>query len=210
MNTSKIEVEAKFIIPDSATFAALQELRHLDGFELKPSGTKPVVDCYLDTAGRHLYRAGFACRLRSVKDKQIITLKSLAEAAAEIHRRQEIEEEIETRDFQAGQPLKWPENDAKKVVVEIVGSALLQPLFTLYQTRYQYQVLWRRQAVIEFSLDEVSLRNPAQVDYYELEAELLEPGSETDLTRFTAALRAVWPLQVETRSKFERALAETT
>jgi CHAD domain-containing protein/uncharacterized protein YjbK len=210
MDSSKIEVEAKFIIPDSATFAALQELRHLDDFELRPLGTKPVVDRYLDTAEQRLYRAGLACRLRHVKDKQIITLKSLTEAATEIHRRQEIEEEVESSDFQAGQPLKWPDNEVKKVVVEIISAAPLQPLFTLYQTRYQYQVLWRSRAVIEFSLDEVSLRNPAEVDYYELEAELLEPGSEADLTRFTAALRAVWPLQAETRSKFERALAETT
>lgn len=63
--------------------------------------------------------------------------------------------------------------------------------------------------MIEFSLDKVSLRDPAVVDYFELEAELIEPGSEADLAQFMAALQANWPLPAQIQSKFEAAWAAT-
>lgn len=207
MFSAKIETEAKFLIPDSATFSALQQLNQLGDFELRPLDSKTVVDRYLDTADQSLFRAGLACRLRRVKDRQIITLKALTPAAGTIHRRQEIEMEMTADAFQADQPHSWHQSELKQRVVEIAGPAPLHTLFTLYQTRHQFQALWQGQPVIEFSLDEVSLHDPAVVDYRELEAELLEPGSEADLTRFLRALQVTWPLQAETQSKFERALA---
>ena len=54
-----------------------------------------IVDRYLDTDDKRLYRAGFACRIRNVKERQILTLKSLVPAEGQIHRRQEIELEVD-------------------------------------------------------------------------------------------------------------------
>ena len=43
--------------------------------------------------------------------------------------------------------------------------------------------------------------------YYELEIELLDQGSESDLHTLTGDLRKTWGLRPEPRSKFERGLA---
>ena len=206
----KLETEAKFVIPDLATFTALQQLTHLGDFELKPIGVKTVVDRYLDTANKRLYQAGWACRLRSVEGKQLINLKSLTPAQDNLHRRQELETKIETTQVRVDQPQAWPDSPAKELVVQSVGPALLQTLFTLHQTRHQFHGLKQGQPIIELSLDEVSLNDSSVVNYRELELELIEQGVEADLALLVEALQAQWPLKVETQSKFERALAEAT
>ena len=96
LTTNTIETEAKFIIPNSSVFVALKEICQLNTFQLEPIGTRQMVDRYLDTAGRHVYRAGYACRIRTSREKRVMTLKSLTPAEGTLHRRQEIEQAIET------------------------------------------------------------------------------------------------------------------
>ncbi len=202
MSSTKVETEAKFIVPEASTFAALQKITRLGDFKLKASDVQTVFDRYLDTAAKQFYQAGFACRIRTVKDKQLLTLKSLTPAKGNIHRRQEIEQEIETEQIQT-----WAEGEAKRLVLEIAGAAALETLFTLYQTRHQFKAFRQGRAVIELSLDEVSLRKANSIDYFELEAELMEAGTEADLVLFVETLKSNWPLPAESQSKFERALA---
>ncbi|MBN1994270.1 MAG: CYTH domain-containing protein [Anaerolineae bacterium] len=201
MATKNIETEAKFIIPDWATFAALQQLNKLGDFSINPIGVKEVVDRYLDTADKRIYQAGFTCRIREAKGRQLLSLKSLARARGELHRRQEIEMEVDT-----DQPRCWAEGEAKSLVWGIIGDAPLQTLFTLYQVRHKFHVYCQQQLVIELSLDKVSLPQAA-LDYLGLEAELIEAGTEANLARFTKMLQARWPLAADAQSKFERALA---
>jgi CHAD domain-containing protein/adenylate cyclase class IV len=203
MNTNgRIETEAKFIIPDASVFAELKQITRLAAFELKPLGTKDLVDRYLDTDTRRIFQAGYACRIRKSWDKQLLTLKALTAAEGHLHRRQEIEAEV------AGdQPQNWPESEARRLILEMTGTAALQTLFVIHQKRHQFHAFLEGQPVIEFSLDEVSLQNEATPDYFELEAELIEAGTEADLTAFVNALVANWSLQPENQSKFERALA---
>jgi CHAD domain-containing protein/transposase-like protein len=204
----KIETEAKFVVPDSSTLAALQKLTRLADFELKSIGVKATVDRYLDTADKRLYQAGWACRLRNIADKQLITLKSTTPVQDNLHRRRELETEIEPSQPQGEQWQTWPDSPARELVEQIAGLAPLQTLFILYQTRHQFHGLKHGQPVIELSLDEVSLNDASRVQYRELEAELIGSGDETDLALLVEALQARWPLQVEPQSKFERALAE--
>lgn len=204
----KVETEAKFVIPDPSTLAALQKLTRLGDFELKSIGVKAVVDRYLDTADKRMYQAGWACRLRSIAAKQLLTLKSLTPSQGKLHHRRELEIEVEPAQAQAEQWQSWPDSPAKELIGQIAGSAPLQILFTLYQTRHQFHVLKHDQPVIELSLDEVSLNDAGRVNYRELEAELIESGDETDLGLLVEALQARWPLQAEPWSKFERAWAE--
>ncbi len=204
MPSHRIETEAKFVVPDASTFNTLKKINRLGHFELESIGIQTVADRYIDTADKRLYQAGFACRLRTIKEKLILTLKSLTPTESHIHRRQEIEVEVETTD----QPQAWAESDAKRLVMEIAGTAPLQTLFNLYQTRHKFHTRWQGgQPVIEFSLDEVSLHDITTIDYFELEAELMEAGTEADLARFTELLQRDWPLKVETQSKFERGFA---
>jgi CHAD domain-containing protein len=206
----KLETEVKFVIPDRFTFTTLQQLTRLGNFELKSMGIKTVIDRYLDTATKHLYQAGWSCRLRSDEDKQFIGLKSLTSAQGNIHRREEVETEVDTTQISIAQPQAWPESPAKELVVQNIGPALLETLFSLYQTRYKFHGLKQGQLVIELSLDEVSLNDPNLETYWELELELIEQGSEADLASLVEALQGYWPLQMETQSKFERALTKVS
>ena len=198
----QIETEAKFIIPDPATFDALKSLNQLGDFTLTPAGVQHLTDRYLDTADKRLLQAGFACRLRRVDDQQILVLKSLTPATNEIHRRQEIEMAVTE-----AQPQTWVENEAKTLVLGIIGQSPLQTLFTLYQTRHRSYAHFQGRQVIELSLDKVGLHRADQVDYLELEAELIKDGTEVDLTRFVEALQHWRPLKPDLSTKFERALA---
>jgi inorganic triphosphatase YgiF len=202
MSPSKIETEAKFAIPETDTFTALQRITRLGDFELTPVGVKNVRDRYLDTADRDLYRAGYACRIRTGNERQRLTLKTLTPATEAIHRRHEIEADVET-----DQPQNWVKGEARALVLGIIGSASLETLFHVYQTRHVYHVLHQGRPIIEYSLDEVSLHQNTAIDYLELEAELIEGATESDLERFIETLLASWPLQPETRSKFEHGLA---
>lgn len=202
MSSEKIEVEVKFIVPDISILSGLPKKARLGSFDVTPLGSQRVVDHYLDTADKRLYLAGFACRVRIIKDRQILTLKSLTPATGHIHRRQEIEMEVASE-----RPQDWAEEKAKQLILDMAQGKPLQTLFSLYQTRHKFQALLKGRPVIEFSLDEVSLHRPDRVDYFELEAELTQVGSEADLKLFIDTLKSTWPLAVETRSKFERGLA---
>jgi CHAD domain-containing protein/transposase len=149
-----------------------------------------------------MMRAGFVCRIRQVNDRQLLTLKSTTPADGSLHRRQELEAEI-TGD----QPPAWPDSEAKKAALDIIGETPLQTLFTIHQTRRKYHVFRQEQPVIELSLDEVAFNNPTEVDYCGLEAELIADGVETDLNEFVDRLQATWLLQPDSLSKFERGLA---
>ncbi|MBN1221262.1 MAG: CYTH domain-containing protein [Anaerolineae bacterium] len=202
MLSHNIETEAKFIIPDQTTFSALQQLTRLHQFEITPIGAQEIVDQYLDTPDKILYKAGIVCRIREVKGRRILTLKSLTPATGLIHRRQEFELEVTSN-----QPQEWPGGEASEMVLNLIGETPLQTLFTLFQTRYKFHVYYRQQCVIELSLDRVSLPQQDAIDYLGLEAELMTDGTETDLTLFTQTLQQHWPLDVDPFSKFERALA---
>jgi len=200
--TNNIEIEAKFIIPDIDTFETLTQLTRLDEFEIKDIGAKTIVDRYLDTSAKQLVQAGYACRIRESKGKRVLAIKSLVATEGEVHRRLEIEMEVD-----GDQPQTWADGEAKNLALDIVGQTPLNTLFTLYQTRHKYHVFSRERRIFELSLDKVSYYQPAVIDYLGLEAELIDNGTDADLTRFTQALQNNWSLPADPKSKFERAFA---
>jgi CHAD domain-containing protein/uncharacterized protein YjbK len=199
--TNRVETELKFSVPDAETFAALRRLTELGDFQLRPLGTKTISDRYLD-ADQKLLQAGLACRIRQSGPTQLLTLKSLAVPDGNLHRRQEIEQEV-TSD----QPQSWPDGEAKTLVTNLIGESTLATLFVLRQTRHKFHVVVNNQPVLEVSLDEVSHGDQEPIDYYELEAELLPNADESVLTDFTRVLLEQWSLPPEHQSKFERGLA---
>jgi CHAD domain-containing protein/adenylate cyclase class IV len=199
---TKIEIEAKFIIPDYDTFVALKVRRKLADFRIKPVGTTKLTDRYFDTAERAIITAGFACRLRTVDRDHTLTFKSLTPPQGEIQRRQEIEIEVKS-----DQPQSWTKGRAKEMIGRLAGEAPLQPLFTIHQTRHTYHVVLQGIPVLVLSLDEVSQSDEGNIDYFELEAELLNEGNPADLNHFLSVVQQEWSLEIESRSKFERAFA---
>jgi inorganic triphosphatase YgiF len=202
-----MEVEAKFSIPDRATFDRMCQLTGLAGRRLVPAGVKEVNDRYLDTDNRAFLRAGYACRVRRKGQAHVATLKGLggADASSGIHRRAEYEVPVDQDD-----PATWPESPARDLASQLSAGRPLRELFALRQERHIYllydHVPEGTRRVAELSLDVVTPGGRGRRPYYELEIELLDQGSESDLHALTSELRMTWGLQPEPRSKFEREL----
>lgn len=200
-----MEVEAKFAIPDRATYRRLSRLRALAGYTITPIAVVRVGDRYFDTADGLLLAAGYVCRLRAEGDTVIATLKGLGGAEGAVHRR--VEEEVCLPAW-TPDPAAWPASPARALALELTGGRALEPLFELTQTRSRADVLDGERRVAQLSLDAVRAavgQRPAF--YYELEVELVEDGTEADLAKLATELATVWGLTPEPRSKFERALA---
>ena len=197
-----MEIEAKFNVPDREVLQRLQVLDRLAGFDLVAGRVKRVRDIYLDTPDRHIFCAGYACRLRQQDDEYLITLKALGGAQDAIHRRQELEATVPP----VLSPAQWPASPARERLVELIGSSPLTPLFELEQERWVRGLMRGEQRIAELSLDDVRAIAGGQAQaYLELEVELGPQGDEADLTRIAACLRDEWQLRPEPRSKFERA-----
>jgi inorganic triphosphatase YgiF len=199
-----VEIEAKFNVPDREVWQRLQALDRLAGFDLVAGRVKRVRDIYLDTPDRHIFYAGYACRLRRQDDEYLITLKALGGAQDAIHRRQELEATVPP----VLSPAQWPASPARERLVEWIGASPLLPLFELEQERWVRDLMRGGRRVAEWSLDDVRVVAGGQEQaYLQLEVELRPQGDEIDLGRIAACLRDEWKLLPEPRSKFERAFS---
>ena len=198
-----MEIEAKFVVPDSETFQRLQTIDQLAGFALGTGRAKQVHDTYLDTPSQLILAAGYACRRREQDGGILMTLKGLETTAGAIHRR----EELEITSANDEPPVNWPDSPARDKVLQIISDEPLSPLFDLHQTRTVRQVNREDQPIAELSLDDVRVAIGQQEQaYFELEVELRPAGAEEELAVIAASLQDEWGLQPEPRSKFERAL----
>jgi CHAD domain-containing protein len=199
-----MEIEAKFALPDVATFQRLQAADHVAGFALSAHQVQQVRDTYLDTEERLILAGGYACRRRETESEVLITLKGLGKAQGAIHRRKELE--ISLPAYQP--PSEWPDSPVRDIVLQLTGEALLIPLFTLRQTRVFRRMSQGELLVAQMSLDNVHLvANKKRRSYFELEVELAPQGTGSDVAAIVAYLQDEWKLVPEPRSKFQRALA---
>lgn len=204
-----MEVEVKFTIPDKETWKRLQETDQLAGFLLSSGHSISIHDFYLDTAGLSIKQAGYACRKRELIDKTVITLKQLAAANGAFHRRNEFEIFLPAADLP---PAQWPDSPARNLILQLIQQHPLIPLFDLNQTRFvRLMRSHSERLVAELSIDEVHIQaaDNEQI-FYELEAELLAEGTESDLEKIQSCLQQEWALIPASCSKFERALTLIT
>lgn len=202
-----MEIEAKFSIPDGSTFDRLLTAHTLAGFGVGAFRRKQIHDRYLDTADRAFLQGGFACRVRVVEGRHLVTLKSIDPAEGALHSRQELEVWIEPG--MDASPEQWPASEASELARRLNRGQRLETLFEAWQERH-VAALTRPadgQGVAELSLDHVRLVEATQAAFLELEAELLSAGREQDLCAVIDALTNEWHLAAESRSKFERGLA---
>ena len=204
-----MEIEAKFIIPDKETCERLQETDQLAGFLLSSGHSRSIHDFYLDTAELSIKQAGYACRKREQTDKTVITLKQLAASDQAVHRREEFEISLPAADLP---PAQWPDSPARNLILQFIQQKPLIPLFDLNQTRFvRLMRSHRERLVAELSIDEVHIQaTDSERIYYELEAELLAEGTESDLEKIQNCLQQEWALIPASCSKFERALTLIT
>lgn len=199
-----MEIEAKFTVPNVATFQRLQAIEHVAGFSLSAHQVQQVQDTYLDTEERLILVNGYACRCRETESEVLITLKGLARVEGAIHRRKELEISLATYE----PPEAWPDSAVRDLVLQMTGGAPLVPLFDLRQTRVFRRMSQGELLVAQFSLDNVRII-PGQKkrNHFELEVELAPQGTTNDMAAIITYLQDEWKLRPEPRSKFERALA---
>jgi inorganic triphosphatase YgiF len=199
-----MEIEAKFAVPDEATWSKLQTVDQIAGYDLSAGKTKHVHDTFVDTPDRSILASGHVCRRREVDGQIVMTLKSSQTVEGAVHRREELEITLE-RELPIGQ---WPPSEIRDRLLAIIGDVALVPLFDQHQTRI---IRWAKKAdrvVAEMSVDKVELAIKGRAQsYLEVEFELKEVGTEDDLAVISACLQNEWRLQPEQRSKFSRALA---
>jgi len=210
-----MEIEAKFAVPDEATWLKLHTVDQIAGYTLSPGKTKQVHDTFMDTPDRAILASRHVCRKREIDGQILMTLKGGQTVEGAVHRREELEITLD-RELPIGQ---WPSSEIRDRLLAIVGDVSLAPLFDQHQTRI---IRWaahavsaeRRRAgradrvVAEMSVDKVELSiSGKEQGYFEVEFELKEAGTESDLAAIAACLQNEWKLRPEPRSKFARALA---
>jgi CHAD domain-containing protein len=201
----RLEIEAKFAIPDERTFERLHHLDRIGDYVLTAGGEQEVTDVYLDTSERHLLHAGWGCRIRDGvrPGRTLVTLKSLGRARGAVHRRQEHEIEIAP----GLAPGSWPPGPVRDTVSELSRGRALAPLLTLRQHRILHAVRRAERTVAVRFLDRVEVQSgDRRHTSLELELELAAEGTLADLQDLEQALRR-FRLQPHAESKLERALA---
>lgn len=202
-----VEKEAKFIVPDPRAYTRIRKIRTLAAFALTAGTFSEILDTYLDTPGRDVLKAGYALRRREQGGKLLITLKSTAPATGLIHSREEWEVVLSSD----AAPAAWPDGEARRRTLSLLGNAEAVELFQLRQRRFVRDARDGVRRVALVSLDQVSENVAGQRrDYWELEIELAPEGREEELLRMAEWIRGRHGLFPSARSKFERAMERIT
>jgi CHAD domain-containing protein len=203
MNAVRMEIEAKYVVPDAPTFDRLLALEALGDYRLAPRGEERIADRYLDTPGRDLWRGGYACRVRERAGGHTWTLclKGLGGARGAVHQREEHEVDVPA----GAAPIDWPEGPVRRLVLRFAPVQSLEALFTLRQDRTLRDLHRESRHVAVVSLDRVEIEAAAAHVTYEMEIELTSGGRLTDLNLLGKLLRP-FGLRPQPHSKFERAL----
>ncbi len=197
------EVEAKFPVDRPGTLEDIRALTRLGAFSLLPGRLTAIEDTYLDTAGRALMAAGYACRRRRQEGGVVLTVKSLTPPAGEVHRREELEVAVD----EDAPPDAWPASPARGKVLDLIGGQPLDVLFRMKQDRFVRHVVDGDRHVATASLDEVIVGGVGtERRWHELEVELAPGGTEGDLAAIVEWVRTTLKLEPSAVSKFEKAL----
>lgn len=205
---ASLESELKFRAETDADLQALATPVRLGPATLGPARTVEEVDRYLDTTGRDLARARWACRLRTREGRTVVSLKGPAQhvAGAVMHVRPELE-------GPAGNdldPSAWPPSTARARLVELTGGVRLCEQLRLAQRRTERAVSIGGHHAGVLSLDRVRVLHDGlevgilRVVELELAPSALAAGLRPDLLQ--RALQAVPGLTPDSASKLEQGL----
>jgi inorganic triphosphatase YgiF len=193
---------AKFSITDPSLFWTLQTIDQIGSYSLSTRKISEIEDNYLDTKKRRLYAAGYSCRKRDQDQGVLIRLSRLPSKQKPVkHWETWLERNIPY-------PVDWPESEARKRIIKVVSDKKLRTVISLNQTRIVRNIQLEDQKIGRFNLDEIMLMiNGKEQHFKQLRVSFHSTYETTHLEKITNLLLEKWPLKVETRTKFERALA---
>src|SRR5262245_3279539 len=206
-----MEIEAKYRVIGKLSPQRITSV-DLHPYVIKPAGAERHHDSLLDTSDRAITSNGYALRIREAGKRRILTLKGPPLGEGELHRREELEAEL---DSDAAQPAKkgrvsrarWPE-PIKSRVNEMIGEEHLVSLIhtDIHRTTWNVERAGRVVAELAYDIGEVSANGKSDA-VNELEIELKGAGDEGDLRALGERLRAEASLEPESRTKLSRGLA---
>jgi inorganic triphosphatase YgiF len=208
-----MEREAKFPVPDPATWQRLAQATRVAGTDQVSLGREQQVNLYFDTEDGALARERFACRVRAVGDRRIVCVKGPLEPRKDVVVRYELERMLPPGELaQGGAP-------SRDLVLELMPPEVrdrlgsLAPLIMILKSGTDRRRFTLRRAgvdVAEMVLDDVSFTAGTRElpVYRELEVELTG-GDEGELARLVRWFREEWGLVTSTRSKLEVGLELT-
>jgi inorganic triphosphatase YgiF len=214
----KREVELKYELAGAEAAERMREAGLPQGLSYGPWREMTMMDAYLDTSGRKLYRAGFALRLREDESGILATVKELNPSRGALHTRGEYEQRMArpadsaikkgVRDGHDPAGL-WPEGEVKDLLQPLIGSEELIELFRFRQRRNVAPLLRGGAPVAEVFFDRIDMRREGDsITLYEMEVELGEsPDAVTTVERWIDSLGGIFPggLRPAGLSKFEQA-----
>jgi len=207
-----MEREAKFPVPDPAVWQRIAQATRVAGCEQVPLGRERQSNVYFDAEDGALGRERFACRVRSVGDRRVVTIKGPLEPRKDVVVRFEVERVVPAAALAAGAP-------SRDLILELLPVEIrrripaLAPLVMILQSGTDRRMFSLRRGsldIAELELDEVSYSAGSRElpIYRELEVELTG-GDEGELARLVRWFREEWGLVPSKRSKLEVGLELT-
>jgi CHAD domain-containing protein len=205
-----MEIEAKYRVVGKLSPQRITSV-DLHPYVMKKAEDERHHDSLLDTADRAITSNGYALRIREAGKRRMLTLKGPPLGEGEVHRREEIEAEL---DSDSPGPAKkgrvsrarWPE-PIKGKVNEIIGEEQLLSLIHTDMHRMTWKIERAGRVIAELAYDvgEISANGKSDA-VNEIEIELKGAGAESDLRTVGEMLRAQTPLEPESRTKLSRGL----
>lgn len=200
-----MEIEAKFRVDTSTTFTELQHMPHLGPFTLVATpGIEYQRNTYFDTADRKLNSQRYSLRVRDTGKRRIATVKHSLSAQGGLRRHEEWEVLLTAGDH----PSEWPNSPARDWALALVGDAVLLPMLAIHTQRQFIYAVHEAAVVAEISLDQGVIKaGGRELDFRELEVELVAPGGEERMNMLIAELQARFALAHEPLGKKKRGMA---
>lgn len=196
------EIELKFLLPQEWKEVSFYENENLAEKQLQPWQKDHLQASYYDTSDWILKQHHLTYRIRRESGQWVATVKGGGSSHGGLHQRKEWNETISEPVVK----LDWFKGcEAGPLLRQALQSKQLEFQFKTDFKRFYALFQWG-QSQIEVAVDQGEIvvqhkKSPIR----ELELEL-KTGATSDLLAFGACLARIWPLRLEKRSKYHRAL----
>jgi inorganic triphosphatase YgiF len=205
-----MECEIKLAV-DAASAARLKKSAVLRQHAVSRPREQEHVDRYFDTGGFDLWKHGYALRVRSAGERHVQTLKGGGSAVAGLHRRTELEAEIDSETPDQVLFSKQLREALPDLAHHLDGQQLAtDPVFVNRTKRTTWMLALPDGSHVECALDVGELQHgdrTTQVRELELEVKNGDPACLYELAR---RVHEATPVRIENISKAERGYALAT